>query len=1451
FTDSLQLEETFKLGQYSISVKTDANQINYGWWGYSAVNGCTFLVEEYKKPEFDVQVEIEQSQYLNGDEIKATITADYFFGAPVTNATVEYKIIKEQFYVPWYYNYAYSWWYEEWYGGSYTSNKEILHTGVGKINSDGEFEIEYKTNKSDQHNYKYTIIAEVRDASRRTITGSSTAMVAYSEYNLSCNAGKYYYEPEEQVEINISASDLSKSPVKVPVKVYFYKNGKKDLIKVVDGITDEITGSVRTSAKLTKPGYYSVEVIGKDSNGKKVISNCSVYVLKENDYRYNWWGNNGGGIQIMTDKKVYMAGDKVRALVYIPENADALVTLNGNEQANYSVYSFRNLDSTGVVREIEFRINPDAFGKVEVSLGYMKNGSFYQKSEQFMVIPDNKYLNVEIEFSKSEYRPGTTANATVKITDDHGNPVPNANLTLSTADESIYFLYPDQSKDIKKAFYASNQINARFSIQGNVDHRMYSVMINPDEMHWRANKFNIDFERWNYLNKGDLHRIIYDSRNSNDLPSIQGYVVDFKTGKILPGAKVTCGNKSMLTDKNGYYFFNKLGRTYVTVTFENNGRFTTIQNVSTNLWSDVGLTAAISSTKDNVLELYKDPVIGDYKWAANKSESTINGLVTGNYTVTVTDANGATINNPIGTLNGRILSSLDNVSSFGTADGEAIVFLKGGTDPYTYGWDFGEGINMSIVGKIGTKGDFQQKSYEFQKKVVEAKIRSDFRDAIYWNPNLRTNKKGEAKIKIKLPDNLTTWRTSAKVITKDGKVGQTMAKITVKKDLLVRMETPRFMRVGDELLIATNIHNYLSTAKDVKVHLYSNGVAVFGTEQTIRVEANGEKRIDWKVEANWIRDAKVTVQALTDEESDAMEVHVPVLPHGLEMIEAESQSITNNGTKSWNMEIPKQIDLKTASMEINISPSITATLLSSFDDLIGYPYGCVEQTMSRFLPNVIVANTLDQIGNSASNIDEEELEKMVAKGVARLTELQHDDGGWGWWENDETHPFMTAYVVNGLNLAIKAGYQIDPSLYEKGLNALKNQILRKKGTATTKAYEQMVAARAGLELWSSAKRPKLNNMKNAYEISLWAQAAHYAGDRTNAKIYLNALIADATTESRLVFWGGKKLYYSWQEDHVETTANALKAILLIDPDHEIIPKAVQWLMNQRKGSSWHNTRQTAMTVFALQELIKQELNPDFELEVYANNMLVQTLTFTKEDILKKGKKLLLKGEDFTVSLNGVGGKDELLKKGINTIKVIQKGKGRSYISSRLKYYLSGTDEMTEAQKANQAFNVVRTYYKLQEKKTANGIVYIKTEANMDNILPGDNILVKVKVQAKSAKEFVLIEDPIPAGCEFIRDAQGFIIQGEANYGSGGNYWNNNHWGYWNWNRWYSHQEYRDSKLSMTITKLSKGDYEYTYLMKAQIPGTYQLTPAVAQLMYYPEVRGFSDFGTFKIQNDGE
>ena len=108
-------------------------------------------------------------------------------------------------------------------------------------------------------------------------------------------------------------------------------------------------------------------------------------------------------------------------------------------------------------------------------------------------------------------------------------------------------------------------------------------------------------------------------------------------------------------------------------------------------------------------------------------------------------------------------------------------------------------------------------------------------------------------------------------------------------------------------------------------------------------------------------------------------------------------------------------------MHLEVAPSIAGSLFSALSYLTSYPYGCTEQTMSSFLPNLVVADTLKKL-NLSGMVSPADLQAKINAGLDRLNDLKHDDGGWGWWKEDNSRVFMTAYVVSGLAQAKAAGY---------------------------------------------------------------------------------------------------------------------------------------------------------------------------------------------------------------------------------------------------------------------------------------------------------------------------------------------------------------------------------------------------------------------------------------------
>src|SRR4029078_614906 len=126
-----------------------------------------------------------------------------------------------------------------------------------------------------------------------------------------------------------------------------------------------------------------------------------------------------------------------------------------------------------------------------------------------------------------------------------------------------------------------------------------------------------------------------------------------------------------------------------------------------------------------------------------------------------------------------------------------------------------------------------------------------------------------------------------------------------------------------------------------------------------------------------------------------------------------------------------------------------------------YPYGCVEQTMSSFLPNIIVTQAVNELGLKVS-LDSTAVQQKIRAGIDRLNNFQHEDGGWGWWQTDQSHPFMTAYVVAGLVQARDSGVSVQAEAIQRGLAWVKKELAPEpRLAADLRAYMVYAMAVAG------------------------------------------------------------------------------------------------------------------------------------------------------------------------------------------------------------------------------------------------------------------------------------------------------------------------------------------------------------------------------------------------------
>ncbi|HEX5833752.1 MAG TPA: hypothetical protein VFY34_07860, partial [Pyrinomonadaceae bacterium] len=515
--------------------------------------------------------------------------------------------------------------------------------------------------------------------------------------------------------------------------------------------------------------------------------------------------------------------------------------------------------------------------------------------------------------------------------------------------------------------------------------------------------------------------------------------------------------------------------------------------------------------------------------------------------------------------------------------------------------------------------------------------------------------------------------------------------------------------------------------------------------------------------------------------------------------------------QTLNLDVPGPAHTQARALRIEVSPSIAGALFGALDYLTSYPYGCTEQTMSSFLPNIVVAQTLKDIPTAkirASN----DLDNKVRKGLDRLYAYQHGDGGWGWWKDDKSDPFMTAYVVDGLRMASRAGYPVDDWRHAQGRQKLKSLLDAGKNDNgnpiddETRAY--MIYAFTESGDGDAQFLDELYGKRNdlgAYGRALLALALQERKDG-RAQEVAKLIESSARQNEFEAHWQTARVNDYGRDVYLdaEATSLSLKALSQINPGSSLLPKAARWLVqNRRNGYYWLSTKETAFAIYGLSDYLKvsQELSPDYTFEVYLNGIKVAGQHV--------GAGAATNAETVTVWKKGgeIGPS--------NQIRIVKHGKGALYVSTALEYFT--TDDNVTAQSAG-GLKIAREYLRLRVSEDENGKASWKVEPLSGELRSGDMIVVRLRLTGPRA-QYLMIEDPIPAGAEQVARMSGIYL----NYSLA------------NWCDWYSNREFRDNRTAIFMNYFD-GDATLQYAMRVEVPGEFKIAPARAELMYQPTVQ---------------
>ncbi|MEC7717849.1 MAG: MG2 domain-containing protein [Planctomycetota bacterium] len=1341
-----EIPEDATLGQYMIN-----NQ-------QGQPGGNTFRVEEYKKPEYEVVVKAPEKPVELGETVNATVSANYYFGAPVTDATVKYKVLRSDYSQRWYptapwdwcfgpgywwFGYDYPWYpgWDQWVGcarpGPWwtwqqpSPPPEVVAEAEVPIGPDGKLTIEIDTAVAQaihgDTDHKYTITAEVRDSSRRTIVGEGQVLVSRKPFRVFAWVDRGYYRVGDVIQSHVKAQTLDGTPVEGSGEIRLFKitydenRQPRETAVQIWSIQSDPNGEAIQQLKAASPGQYRLSATVKDEQGHTVEGGYVFTVVGEgfdgSAYRFN-------DLELIPDRREYAPGEQVEMQINT-DRSDSTV-LFFVRPANGICLPPKVLRMDGKSQIEAFKVERRDMPNMFVEALTVADGRVFTEVKELIVPPEKRVLNVEVVPSAERYEPGEKAKVQVHVTDHTGENFQGSTV-VTIFDKSLeYIAGGNQTPDIREFFWKWRRTHQ------------------PQTMSSLAIRSNLVYRR---------------GEKTLQSLGVFGYAV---------------ADDSALMEQAGFG----------------------------------GAVAGRSAVRG----------MAGVPYAAGQSM-------------------------PMAGMEKRMEASADMMfdASEGVADNLPAAPASGGASPGA-------------------------------SNPANPTVRSKFADTALWVASLQTDATGMAEVELEMPENLTTWKIKVWGMGHGTKVGSGETEVITSKNLLVRMQAPRFFVEKDEVVLSANIHNYLESAKDVSVRLEMAGdqlVSLDPEEVQVEIGPDGEQRVDWRVKVEREGQAVIRMFALTDEESDAMEMTFPVYLHGAMRQESWAGTLRpDQNQKVVEFEIPNQRRISDSRLEVRYSPTLAGAMVDALPYLVDYPYGCTEQTLNRFLPAVVTQRVLidmnvdlasvethlsnlnaQEIGVDAERakqwkrydrnpvFDTDEVNRMVKEGLKRIAEMQVSDGGWGWFSGygERSFPHTTAVVVHGLQVARANDVALVPGLLENGvawlkrhqeaeieklLNDLADKKPRKKSASNIDALVYGVLVDEGID--SEEMRRFLYRDRNnlsVYAKAVFALAIHRVGDaeklamlRQNLEQYL---VQDEENETAYLKMPEGNYWWNWYGDEIEANAYYLKLLTQVDPNGVTSGRLVKYLLNNRKHATyWGSTRDTSLCIEAFADHLAAtgEARPEMVVEVWLDGEMQQAVEITSENLFTFNNKFVLEGAE--------------LLDGEHRLELRRRGTGPVYFNT----YLTNFNMEDDIPAAGLEVKVQRKFYQLVpvEKKLAvegdrGQVVDQKVEKferveieNLGTVTSGDLVEVELLLESKNDYEYLLFEDYKAAGFEPVDLRSGY-----------------------NGNEMGAYVEFRDEKVCFFIRQLARGRHSLSYRLRAEVPGKFSALPAQASAMYAPELRGNS------------
>jgi uncharacterized protein YfaS (alpha-2-macroglobulin family) len=784
-------------------------------------------------------------------------------------------------------------------------------------------------------------------------------------------------------------------------------------------------------------------------------------------------------------------------------------------------------------------------------------------------------------------------------------------------------------------------------------------------------------------------------------------------------------------------------------------------------------------------------------------------------------------------------------------------------DPYNgfYSLDGLDLSNYSLLTRLIGRQKFEKKGANpGGDGGADLQIRDLFKFVAYWNPSIKADEKGNASFTFDAPDNLTGWRVLALAVTPGDRLGLGQADFKVNRPTEVRPVMPNQVTERDRFDAGFSVMNRTDKERTLNVTIKAKGLIDTAKtpdtyKSTVKLAPYKRTTVFMPVQTTAVpetRDAaqgSVTFEARAwdDADGDGTVQTVPV--NKMRALEtAADYGTTTQDKVTTNIAFPDNIYPDVGSVSVVLAPSVVGAVEGAFKYMRDYLYWCWEQRLTK---GVMASHYLNLKQYMPDDFKWDGSDKLPQQTLDDAASFQAPNGGMAYFvaQDDYVDPYLSAYTALGFNWLRDAGYKV-PETVEKKLHAYLQNMLRNNVmptfydegmTSSVRAVALAALAADGDVTLADLERyrPHVPRMSLFGKANFLQAALHVTGAEAMAKDVAENILSYANET------GGKFIFSEELDDsYLRIMASPLRENCAVldaftaygeksKAGAELVGdvpfKLVRAVTQTRKGRDhWENTQENMFCMKALVDYSKayETVKPDMTVTASLNADKIGETSFHD-----------LRDRQVTLS-HPLTPKDVGTKA---TVEIDRKGAGRVYYSTRVQYAPKSDFSKPE----NAGMSLHREYSVERDGKW----VLLK---NKDAVRRGDLVRVDLYLSLPAARNFVVVNDPVPGGLEPVNRDLANTSKVDADKGdfeaAGGSwFFKFNDWRGYNVSRWsFYHQELRHDRAVFYSDYLPPGNYHLSYAAQAIATGQFTVMPPLAEEMYDPDVYGKDVTGELSV-----